>query len=98
MSDSLRLLLSAIAGTALGMIVFRFVAWAMRGAKDSPPGAGALGWALLFLSSGRMPPPPPASVIQLELDGEKARLGADPAELGNKNIREVEECYAVYLR
>jgi hypothetical protein len=47
MSDSLRILLIAIAGTALAMIVLRFVAWAMRGAKDSPPGARTLGWALI---------------------------------------------------
>lgn len=82
MSDFLRILLIAIAGTAVAMIVVRFVGWTMRGAREPPPGAGAFGWALLFLSSGRMPPPPPASVIQQELNGEKDRLGADPVEHG----------------
>jgi hypothetical protein len=84
MSDALRFLLFVIVGTALAMIALRLVGWALRGAKDPPPGAGAFGWAMLFLGSGRMPPPPPASVIQQELNGEKDRLGADPVGR-NKN-------------
>jgi hypothetical protein len=34
------------------------------------------GWALIFLTSGRMPPPPPESQIEAELNGEKDRLGS----------------------
>ena len=42
------------------------------------PSSGGLGWALLFLMSGRMPPPPPASQIEVELNGEKDRAASDP--------------------
>ena len=48
-------------------------AYAMRRAKRSSPGVSAAGWALLFLSSGRMPPPPPASQIELDISGKKDR-------------------------
>ena len=55
---------------------------AMRSARRGVPGAGGLGWALLFLSSGRMPPPPPASQIEQEMNTRKDRLAsqqdADP--------------------
>lgn len=84
MSDFLLSLLKIIAVTALVMLLIRFAVWAMRGARNPPPGASALGWALLFLTSGRMPPPPPESVIQQELNGEKDRLGADPTEREKK--------------
>ena len=46
---------------------------AMRAAKRSSPGVSAAGWALLFLSSGRMPPPPPASQIELDINSKKDR-------------------------
>ena len=41
-------------------------------------GASNLGWALLFLTSGRMPPPPPEAQIEAELNGEKDRAASDP--------------------
>ena len=57
--------------------VLALAAWggarAMRAAKRSSPGVSAAGWALLFLSSGRMPPPPPASQIELDISGKKDR-------------------------
>jgi hypothetical protein len=46
----------------------------MGRARHGVPGAVSVGWALLFLTSGRMPPPPPASQIEAELDTEKDRL------------------------
>jgi hypothetical protein len=49
---------------------------AMRTAKRGVPGAGSIGWALLFLTSGRMPPPPPASQIEQELNTRKDRLAS----------------------
>lgn len=49
---------------------------AMRVAKRSSPGVSAAGWALLFLSSGRMPPPPPASQIELDINSKKDRESA----------------------
>ena len=48
----------------------------MRGARRGVPGAPSLGWALLFLTSGRMPPPPPATQIEQELNSERDRLVA----------------------
>jgi hypothetical protein len=47
-----------------------------RSNKRRSSGAANLGWALLFLTSGRMPPPPSASQIEAELNGEKDRLGS----------------------
>jgi len=42
-------------------------------------GASALGWAVLFLGSGRMPPPPPQSQIEEKMRSNKNR------EVSNKN-------------
>lgn len=46
--------------------------FALRKARPShrkrSKGIGAFGWALLFLSSGRMPPPPPESQIEQDLN------------------------------
>jgi len=44
---------------------------AVRRAKHRSSGVGAVGWAMLFLTSGRMPPPPPASQIEEATHGEK---------------------------
>jgi len=44
---------------------------AIRSAKRRPSGVGAVGWAMLFLTSGRMPPPPPASQIEEANRGDK---------------------------
>jgi hypothetical protein len=49
-----------------------------RAAKGRPEGARHLGWALLFLTSGRVPPPPPETQIEVELNGEKDRGASDP--------------------
>jgi hypothetical protein len=51
---------------------------AKRVAKRKSSGASNLGWALLFLTSGRIPPPPPAAQIEAELNGEKDRAASDP--------------------
>lgn len=48
----------------------------VRAVKKKPTGAGAVGWALLFLGFGRMPPPPPASQIELEVASKKDRLAS----------------------
>jgi hypothetical protein len=45
---------------------------AVRSAKHRSSGVGAVGWAMLFLTSGRMPPPPPASQIEESTRGENA--------------------------
>jgi hypothetical protein len=49
-----------------------------RAAKRSGSGGNPLGWALLFLTSGRMPPPPPEAQIEAELNSEKDRGASDP--------------------
>lgn len=59
--------------TALVLVIFRFAARLMSGAKRSSRGVGALTWALLFLTSGRMPPPPPATQIEVDVAGKKDR-------------------------
>jgi hypothetical protein len=51
---------------------------ARRVAKRRSGGASNLGWALLFLTSGRVPPPPPQAQIEAELNGEKDRAASDP--------------------
>lgn len=60
-------------GTALVLLALRLGRHAIRSAKRSTPGTSAVGWALLFLTSGRMPPPPPASQIEVDLAGKKDR-------------------------
>lgn len=41
--------------------------------KKHSKGASAFGWALLFLTSGRMPPPPPQSQIEQDLQARNNR-------------------------
>ena len=41
--------------------------------KKHSKGASAFGWALLFLTSGRMPPPPPESQIEQDLRARNNR-------------------------
>jgi hypothetical protein len=41
-------------------------------------GANHFGWALLFLASGRMPPPPLETQIEAEANTEKDRNASDP--------------------
>ena len=59
--------------TVLVLLLIRAGGYALRSAKRSSAGIGAIGWALLFLTSGRMPPPPPASQIEVDLAGKKDR-------------------------
>jgi len=49
-----------------------------RARKRGSPGGSHLGWALLFLTSGRMPPPPPETQIEAEANTEKDRNASDP--------------------
>jgi hypothetical protein len=64
-----------VAGTAVGTFCLVWVGMTlMRRARRGAPGVSSVGWALLFLTSGRMPPPPPESQIEAELNTEKDRL------------------------
>jgi hypothetical protein len=64
-----------VLGLALGLL--GLLIWGSRRAARKPRSwASGAGWALLFFTSGRMPPPPPASQIEAELNGEKDRLGS----------------------
>ncbi len=51
---------------------------ARRARQRRSPGGSHLGWALLFLTSGRMPPPPLDTQIEAEANTEKDRNAADP--------------------
>jgi hypothetical protein len=68
--------LIVLGATAVVWLVVWSLARAMRSAKRSSPRVSAAGWALLFLSSGRMPPPPPASQIELDVASKKDRHGS----------------------
>jgi hypothetical protein len=83
MSD--QVLFALLVGLIVGAVIARlvFMVRASRSNKRRPASIANLGWALMFLTSGRMPPPPPASQIEAELNGEKDRLGSrtiDPDE------------------
>ena len=73
-----RILIAVLIGLIIGAVVV-FV-WrrggAFRGNARRRSGIAHTGWALLFLTSGRMPPPPPESQVEAELNGEKDRLGS----------------------
>ena len=65
---------SALVALAVSCAVILLVYGAFRAvrlAKKRSSGVGAVGWAMLFLTSGRMPPPPPASQIEEATHGEK---------------------------
>lgn len=47
--------------------------------KRKKPSVGGFAWALMFLGSGRMPPPPPRSQIEQEV-GEKKNRGIGRGE------------------
>ncbi len=68
-----RLVGIVVIGAVLVLTALWFGSRAMRAARRSPPGVGIVGWAFLFLMSGRMPPPPPASQIEVDLAGKKDR-------------------------
>lgn len=58
-----------------------YIVGSARRARERKSGGGnPLGWALLFLTSGRMPPPPPETQIEAEANTEKDRSAADPLE------------------
>jgi hypothetical protein len=59
--------------------MWRILKWITRKKPKRSPGVGMAGWALLFLSSGRMPPPPPQSQIEQEAGERKNReIGEEP--------------------
>lgn len=73
MNAVVRLVVYITIGTALVLGALQLGRRSMRIAKRSTRGISAVGWALLFLTSGRMPPPPPASQIEVDLAGKKDR-------------------------
>ena len=67
----------------LGILFLAAVLLAIRiqgGAKKKRGSRGGshFGWALLFLASGRMPPPPPETQIEAEANTEKDRGSSNP--------------------
>jgi len=66
--------LGGIAIAALAIVVLGALwRWKTRRTKRSSGAGGAFGWALLFLSSGRIPPPPPQSQIEQDAREKKNR-------------------------
>ncbi|HKE97187.1 MAG TPA: hypothetical protein VKB34_22950 [Povalibacter sp.] len=63
------LLLLALSGVAITLAAH----WLSRSNRSKRTGLGSLGWVMLFLSSGRMPPPPPQSQIEAEVGEKKNR-------------------------
>ena len=53
---------------------------ARRARQHRSVGGSHFGWALLFLTSGRIPPPPPETQIEAELNTEKDRNASDPLQ------------------
>jgi hypothetical protein len=51
---------------------------AKRAREGKSSGGSHLGWALLFLSTGRVPPPPLETQIEAELNTKKDRSASDP--------------------
>ncbi len=78
-SALIRSLLDVLSACAVVLILAISAVRLVGKAKRSPTGAGAVGWALLFLGFGRMPPPPPASQIELQMNTEKDRLASRDA-------------------
>jgi hypothetical protein len=74
------LVLATLAATAVAWLVAWGLGRVMSGARRGVPGASGFGWVLLFLSSGRMPPPPPASQIEQEMSTRKDRLASQQDE------------------
>jgi hypothetical protein len=75
--NSLPLILGALF-VAVVLLGLYLMGSSRRASRRRSPGASNLGWALLFLSSGRVPPPPPQAQIEAELNGEKDRATSDP--------------------
>ena len=88
MTNSHLEILAWTVGVGLLALTIRCAASAMCAAKRPVPGAGAVGWALLFLTSGRMPPPPPESQIEAEFNGEKDRSSSDSLRAPPNNSQE----------
>ena len=65
--------LTVLAVTIAFFIVAALVVKAMRWARNRPPALGGVFWAAMFLSSGRMPPPPPQTQIEQETGEKKNR-------------------------
>jgi hypothetical protein len=66
--------MSIVIGAVLAAwVVLLFVLRSMKRARTGSKGLRSAGWALLFLFSGRMPPPPPETQIELERHTEKDR-------------------------
>jgi hypothetical protein len=75
--NDLPLILGAVF-VAVVLLALYIMGGSRRASRRRSPGASNLGWALLFLTSGRMPPPPPEAQIEAGLNGEKDRAASDP--------------------
>ena len=72
-ADTLDKILFVIGAILVAWAVLYVVSRSMSRARTGSKGLSSGGWALLFLFSGRMPPPPPETQIELERQTEKDR-------------------------
>ena len=78
MSELPRYLLTVAGATAAIVVIGLLIGRSMRWAKNRPPSITSAAWALLFFTSGRMPPPPPKTQIEQETQTKKNReVGRD---------------------
>ena len=75
--NTLFVLVNALFALAV-VALLAYVVRRTRKARHRPSWVGNAGWALLFLTSGRMPPPPPETQIEVDLNGEKDRNASSP--------------------
>ena len=87
MSSEWRSALVALAVSSAAILLIYGAFRAVIAIKRRSSSPGAVGWAMLFLTSGRMPPPPPASQIERRpttRKGRAHRLTLDANSMSNR--------------
>jgi hypothetical protein len=75
--NKLPIILGIVFLAAVSLSVYVMGSARRAGRRGSRSGS-QFGWALLFLASGRMPPPPLETQIETEANTEKDRSVSDP--------------------
>ncbi len=73
MHSPIQFLAVVVSGTAAIFFVVWVVSRLMRWSRNRPRSFSSAAWALLFFTSGRMPPPPPQTQIEQETQAKKNR-------------------------
>ena len=80
MSTLIRISLIVVAGTVAVFVIGFAVKHIMRRTKKRPHSFGGIAWALLFFSSGRMPPPPQTQIEQETREKKNREVGRDVSD------------------